>query len=163
MTAQIHDTLIYNGEKHRISTEPLSSYLDIKFDEYPFLSGSTNCWRGYVATWQIVNDVLSLIKLKANAIVAGEAKEVGIEYLTKNSNEPLVADWFTGLIIAHKGGELVYIHAGYCTIFEKDIILEIEKGIFINSYEIDNKERAKKFLEEQKDNPLYSPINDSEE
>lgn len=48
------------------------------------------------------------------------------------------AYWFTGDLKVPKGKMLRYVHMGYMSTYEKEIILEIEKGILLDSKEYDN-------------------------
>ena len=41
---------------------------------------------------------------------------------------------------------LEYIHAGYASVFEKDLILKFRKGKLVNEKEIDNREKFRKEL-----------------
>jgi hypothetical protein len=62
MTAQFGDHLQYDNQLYTINTEPLNIYL-MQFDPYPFKSSSTACWRGYIAKWEISNNILFLKSL----------------------------------------------------------------------------------------------------
>jgi len=65
-------------------------------------------------------------------------------------NEDCVfADWFTGEIRLPYGEQLEYINQGYASIYEKDLILEIKKGLLVNTQEIDNHERYTKYKEDK--------------
>jgi hypothetical protein len=59
MTRQIRDTLLFEGEEHRLNDELLEAY----FNEYPDRKPQsdvelTALWRGYVATFEVVADEL---------------------------------------------------------------------------------------------------------
>lgn len=69
MTAQIGDTILYEGNKYIMASEPpLSGTVLDKF-EIRFISGFTACWRGYLAEWEIVDNKLFLNKVSGNAEV----------------------------------------------------------------------------------------------
>ena len=50
------------------------------------------------------------------------------------------ADWFNGEIRIPQGELLQYIHMGYESIFEKDLILKFKKGVLIDERVIDNRQ-----------------------
>ncbi len=64
MTAQQPDILIVDGEKVSLYSTPLDPYIARRGKGWPFASAITSYWRGYVATWEIEDDVLFLVALK---------------------------------------------------------------------------------------------------
>lgn len=145
MTAQAREILYYNGETFGINTEPLESYFQLFENPFKFQSQHTACGRGYIGTWEIKNNLLLLIKFNAWVF---DQKEVDINYLFPG--EPVVfADWFSGEIQIPQGKELLYIHSGYRSIYEKDLFLKFKNGHLINSRTVDNYEKA---LQAKKEN-----------
>lgn len=63
MTAQISERLIYEGQQLSMCTNPLSLYFAMGGDGPKFEYNCTALWRGYVGTWEIVDDRLYLIEL----------------------------------------------------------------------------------------------------
>ena len=55
MTMQISDSMIWKNVEHSIITgiDLLEAFPDVSFPKFEFMS--TNCWRGYIATW-IIDD-----------------------------------------------------------------------------------------------------------
>ena len=133
MTAQIKEIIFYKGEKKLMATEPLSSYLKNRKD-IDFTFHSTACWRGYLGTWEIRDTKLFLIDLKG--WLKGN-KEVGLSYLFPEKNE-VFANWFNDNIRIPHGKMLKYVHLGYESVFEKDLILNFKKGVLINEEIQDN-------------------------
>ncbi len=137
MTAQVREILYYNGEKYRLSSEPLKPLLDIIGDDNPFHNlkvCSTACWRGYVGSWEIDEDKLFLVGLEG---FSKENEELSLDNLFPNQNK-VFAEWFTGEIKIPQGKMLHYEHMGYMSIFERDLFFEFEKGTLIKKREIDN-------------------------
>jgi hypothetical protein len=69
MTYQVRDSLNYRDQRWEVLGLPLDPYFDEGIDN-PFagtldsmLSCPSNCWRGYVATWEVADDALSLVHL----------------------------------------------------------------------------------------------------
>ena len=134
MTAQIEDKLKFKGETYFLATEPLKGYLDREGIE--FFSFSTACWRGYIATWQIKDDKLFLVDLEANTI---DGEEVGLRYLFPKQYE-VFAEWFSGELRVPYGELLEYIHAGYCSIYEKELHLYFKDGSLYRTQEQNNRD-----------------------
>ena len=133
MTAQVREKLIYNGDTHWMASEPLSDYLKTR-PEIRFAIASTACWRGYCGTWEIIDVELYLVELKGK--IKGYVP-VGVSYVFPGRDYAF-ASWFTGSIRIPHGRMLKYAHAGYFSIFEKDLFMEFENGVLKNQYEIDN-------------------------
>ena len=133
MTAQIKEILFYKGQRQLMATEPLSTYLKNRKD-IDFTFHSTACWRGYLGTWEIKDSKLFLIDLKG--WLKGN-KEVGLNYLFPDENE-IFSHWFDGEIRIPYGKMIKYVHLGYESLFEKDLILDFKKGVLINEKIIDN-------------------------
>jgi hypothetical protein len=138
MTAQIREILSYNGNTYHLATEPLQPLLDILGDKKPSSEVevwvSSCCWRGYIGTWEIVEDKLFLIQLKGNP---EENEEFNMDSLFPNQNKVFAA-WYTGEIKIPYGKLLHYEHMGYMSIYEKDLFLEFNKGILVATREVDN-------------------------
>jgi hypothetical protein len=133
MTAQIHETLILNGEKTSMAfCPPLPrdhrvvelKENEIDSDSLVFL---TACWRRYIGTWEIKDNKLYLNKL--------------FGALKLQSLDPVHADWFTGVLRIPQGERLHYVHMGFGSVFEKELHIKIEKGIVIKSVTIDNRDK----------------------
>lgn len=133
MTAQAGERLIFKGEETWMAAEPLNQFLQNRND-IKFKSPSTACWRGYYGQWEIKEGKLYLIGLKA--YIEGY-KEVGLNYLFPG-NDVVFANWFSGKIRIPQGELLDYVHMGYASLYEKDMILVFEGGVLINEYIVDN-------------------------
>ena len=72
-----------------------------------------------------------------------EQKEINIQFLYQ-TNDPVFADWFTGVIRVPMGEMLQYVHMDYYSVFEEDMFLEFLKGILINQQVVKNKRPPKR-------------------
>jgi len=131
MTSQAREKLIYQGEMHAMGSEPLKTYLDTLKEPVKFIPPTTACWRGYYGTWEVIEDVLYLVELKA--YLDGYI-EVGIDYLFPGKSI-VFAHWFTGTARLQVGELLYYEHAGYFSVYEKDICLNFENGHLVKTSE----------------------------
>ncbi len=138
MTAQAGERLIYKGKQYWMASEPLNVYLK-KRKKINFVSPSTACWRGYYGKWEIIDKKLFLIELKA---YIKDFKVVGLDYLFPGK-EKVFAKWFSDKINLPIGKMLQYVHMGYASTFEKNLILYFKKGILFAEKEIDNRNKFK--------------------
>lgn len=141
MTAQAGELLIYKGEETSMAVEPLNQYLKNRND-IKFISPSTACWRGYYGEWEIKDNLLYLIGLKA--YIEGY-REVDLNYLFPSQKE-VVANWFTGKLRVPHGKLLDYVHMGYASLYERDLILEIKNGKLVSEYIVNNEEEYQERL-----------------
>ena len=88
---------------------------------------STACWRGYVGSWEIKNDKFYLTGLSGEYQLIGE--------------EPLLADWFTGVIRVPQGEMLRYVHMGFGSVYEEELHIKIVKGKVVKRRKIDNRNK----------------------
>jgi hypothetical protein len=136
-TAQRPDKLVYQGETVPIYSNPLESFFDAthRRPNHLFPRGSTACWRRYTATWKIENEYLYLIKVED---CTSEPKEIPLSKIFPGRETPIMADWFSGTLRIPRGNILLYVHMGYGSIYERDMLLTIEKGKLIRQDIVDN-------------------------
>jgi hypothetical protein len=137
MTAQAHEQLILDGVHTSLAFCPPLPDQHPRVIEVSFESmtptdsevvGSTSCWRGYVGTWEIRDDRFFLRGL------------VGRYRLT--GREPLLADWFTGVIRVPLGTRLIYVHMGFGSVYEQELHIRIVDGLVVARRTIDNRGRV---------------------
>ena len=109
---------------------PLSDYFALSGVKAPFKFRSTALWRGYVGTWEIVDDRLYLVELKGT--LAGGI-EASVATIFPEFPNRVFAHWYTGTIRLPGGKLLRYVHGGYRSIYELDRLLEIEHGVLKNT------------------------------
>ena len=100
-TGQIPDRLIIGKDTIYLESFPLDN---LRLKKAPFDYGgysfpSTGCWRGYVATWQVIDENLTLKEVQKLDSVGTQLNIV--EYLSNNGyiprtiNDYVVADWYS--------------------------------------------------------------------
>ncbi len=124
MTTQTKDILIYNNEKLLIACEPLEDYLEKVQLPHKLVAPSSACWRGYYSKWAIDNKKLFLIEWRGFIL---DWQKVGIDYLFPDE-EIVFAKWFSGEIRIPMGEIVNYVHGGYLSIYEGDMVLEFING-----------------------------------
>jgi hypothetical protein len=137
MTAQIAETLHYDGLKLSMCSTPLSDYFTFASINPSFESNCTALWRGYVGTWEIVNDRLYLIELNGMLL---DGTEASLETFFPNFPDRVFAHWYTGEIRVPQGKMLESVHAGFLSKYESDLIFVIEKGVVKETKVVQNGE-----------------------
>ncbi|MGJ8638600.1 MAG: hypothetical protein ACSHYA_04335 [Opitutaceae bacterium] len=137
-TGQESEKINYKGKTWSMLSTPLESYFS---EEQPrpdkiLNSSRTSNWRGYIGHWKIENDGLYLeavIRERYEKQADGESKK--IEYSVpanqifgSGSVYPIPADWFSGNLILPNGEQVTYVHMGYGSRYESEIILTILDG-----------------------------------
>lgn len=138
-TGQAPDKLIYGGKERDLFANPLEELYRGSDSKRPrFMIGpgvvSTGNWRGYVATWEIDQSKLFLSKIDSwicSSLAKSSCKQVNLADLfpSKVNGDKVGADWFSGQLRIPDGKELQYVHMGYGSVYERDILIEVTKGI----------------------------------
>ena len=129
-TAQEPDILFYKGKKYSLYTNPLEGYFKKYPDKRPKTSIiSTANWRGYVATFEIID---STIFLRDIEIEVEDAKNRIRRKSAMDDVFPgqkvVALEWFNGLLTLPYGQMIQYVHMGYSSAYENYLILEIRVG-----------------------------------
>ena len=141
MTAQLHENLIINGKVSSMAFCPTLPSNDARIStlsddeiiaemaqkQTHRLVLSTACWRGYIGTWEIEDDRFYLVKLEGR--------------FKLQTDQPILADWFTGVIRIPQGKLLHYVHMGFASVYEQELHLKIEAGIVTASKLLDNRQK----------------------
>ena len=134
MTAQIPDKIIYKGEKYPLHTNPMEDYFAKYPDKRPYSTvQSSALWRGYVATFEIIDNQLYLKDIEIEIGTNDEqenyrsSRKSVINEVFPNQ-ETVKVDWMTGSLVLPSGKMVEYVHMGYASTYEHYILLEIENG-----------------------------------
>jgi len=138
-TEQFPDLLIIGNDTIYLKSFPLAS---LGFEVGPFGNDAPNtgCWRGYHATWRLVNYKLYLDSIIACNPLDGTIDP--IEYLRSNGYEPVIenglifADWYSGKLIKYgkfswKNKIFLWSHWDEDEIDLDDIILWFDEGYLV--------------------------------
>src|SRR5665647_2017370 len=131
-TTQFSDILYLNGQKHSLDSLPLEQYYGPGNPRPKFRAPNTATWCGYIATWEIDRGVLYLKTIRAWT----DRGEVGLPALFPGQKSPVAATWFTGKLRVPQGKILK--PAVPHPIFEKYLMITVEKGRVVNQEVIDN-------------------------
>ena len=128
MTAQIVEKLRYQSEDVAMCTNPLSDYFAMGGTNPRFESNCTALWRGYVGSWEIVDDRLYLICLNGTL---EDGTQASLETIFPGYPDRVFAHWYSGTIRLPQGKQLEYVHMGYSSTFERDLFLNVERGVVV--------------------------------
>lgn len=159
MTAQAMDQIVYKGEEYSLASEPLYPYLGTRND-IRFYGFSTDNSRGYTATWELLDDQLFLIGLSgtmflndgsdAENAITDAIRVSSINKLFPDSGDKVLANWYTGDIRIPQGKVLQYVHMGYGSLYEKDLIIQLVEGKVVNQKELDYRDKYSKLSDTEK-------------
>lgn len=145
-TAQYPDKIIYDGKEHSLHSNPLEPYF-AKFPERKPKNGimSSALWRGYVATFEFLDNSLFLKDVQIKVQKNSESRSFETEWKSVISEvlpnkEKLKIDWLTGILVIPHGKIVNYVHMGYASTYENYVLLEVENGDLKKTKEFDYKE-----------------------
>jgi hypothetical protein len=131
-TTQIPESIIIDGQKQSLFTNPLESYYGKNNPRPPFKAPNTATWRGYVGTWEIDRGVLYLKAIRAWT----PQGQVGLEALFPGHKGRVAATWFSGQLRVPQGKVLKpYVPH---PIYEKYLMVTVEKGRVVRQEIVDN-------------------------
>jgi hypothetical protein len=130
MTAQIAENLLYEGDTVSMCTEPLAEYFFLSGNYPSFAANCTALWRGYVGSWEIKDHRLYLVGLEGTL---EDGTDVSLATLFPDFPERVFAHWYSGTIRIPRGKQLKYVHSGYSSTFEQDLLLEIDQGVVVST------------------------------
>jgi len=147
MTAQIPDSIAIDGAQHMLFSEPLEAYYSDYRPRPSFAPGNTANWRGYIASWEIRDNRLYLSGIKAEVCDrAGpqgwrcdKRHPIGLKDLFPKGNGMVFAEWYSGTLRVPLGKQMNYVHMGYQSTYEFDLLIVVEKGIVTSTTTVDNR------------------------
>jgi len=131
MTAQIGERLHYDGREMSMCSQPLNQYFSLGGTSPEFdTRRCTALWRGYVGTWEILDGRLYLIELSGTL---DDGTEANLASVFPDFPQRVFAHWYSGQLRVPQGKLLEYIHMGYGSTYEEDLLIDIRKGVVVNS------------------------------
>jgi len=128
MTAQFTERLLLEGEAVAMCTEPLSSYFSLKGITSPFKYTSTALWRGYQGVWEIRQDRLYLLELDGED---AQGTQLSLGDIFPGYPDRVFAHWYSGTLRIPRGKQLKYVHMGYGSVYEEDLLIKIRRGMLV--------------------------------
>ncbi len=126
MTAQFAEMLLYDGAEHAMCTQPLCNYFAMGGNRPKFLVDCTALWRGYTGVWSVINDRLYLIKLDGTL---HDGSTATVASVFPGFPDRVFAHWYCGTVRLPQGRRLRYVHQGYGSTYERDLLLTFYRGV----------------------------------
>jgi hypothetical protein len=149
-TAQHPDRLVYKGQEYALYADPLQDYYsslpDTAIIIFPTFGPehlrtvNSSCWRGYIATWEMINDTMYLVKME-DCRGHGQTANLTEQFGDKIRNGKMKADWYTGELRVPVGKLIEYVHMDYMSQYESEMVLEIVDGVLVKVDKYKNKLR----------------------
>lgn len=154
MAAQQPDRIVIDGVTLQLYSNPLEEYWSQSKRKRPPFIAHAYCERGYIATWEIRHNQLYLIDVEGNflnySFLSGKKKlPFSIQNIFSTYNgEGVLAQWFTGKLRVPTGRMRWYVHEGYDSRFEKEIIISVINGSITKKVVLDfaNQKLTNQFL-----------------
>jgi hypothetical protein len=130
MTATTPDVIIIRGQYYPLLATPLEPYIKrqpLRRRPDP-AQISTSLRRGYIALWEIRDARLWLLDMRLVIMKDGEYAIGTLADAMPWLRPPVHASWFSDELICPEGGMRVYVHAGFASAYERDRLLDIDKG-----------------------------------
>lgn len=135
MTAQISESLLLDGEQVPMMATPLSQYFELGGERPEFHAMCSALWRGYRGSWEIIDDRLYLVGLQGTG---PDGRTITQKDLFPDYAERAFAHWYSGTIRIPRGKLLEYVHAGFGSQYEQDLILTLDRGVVVSRQVIHN-------------------------
>lgn len=150
-TAQAPDCLTYNGEKYDMFTNPLEYFFREFPKKRPGELSSTALWRGYIATFEIIQNELWVIDIETESFsfFSDELKRRSVIKKCLDGKSKMKVEGFSGLLTLPQGKMLDYVHMGYESLYERYKLIEIENGNYVAEFDLDS-EQYKKYRDAQR-------------
>lgn len=131
MTAQMSEVLMYEGEERHMLELPLKHFFDLGGHDPGFQFTSTALWRGYVGRWEVLNDRLYLTHLSGRMKTGEKAH---ISHVFPGFEDRVFAHWYSGAIRIPEGKLIQYVHSGFSSTYERDVLLDFEDGVLLSKH-----------------------------
>lgn len=134
-TAQYPEKLRIDGKEEHLMATPLEEFWNDRYPRPDSLNQTSwSCWRGYVGTWEIIDNKLCLLQIVRTEIQPKEDSfvEETISLPLKayfGTDGPVIAEWFSGVLRVARGPLLAQVNTGYASVYEEDLFLIVERGI----------------------------------
>lgn len=150
-TAQMADRIELDGTIHRLTVNPLDVWLeahpDVTLHRLPGQSDPGMCsanWRGYLATFTIVDRVLMLDRVVLDACTDGDPDaRTDLVPLLFNGRDAVPVDWFDGVLVVPTGELVEYVHLEYGSLYASYRLFRVEGGRVTDEARMDARQYAR--------------------
>ncbi|NMP16351.1 hypothetical protein [Thalassotalea sp. Y01] len=129
MTAQISERIHLNGKDLSLLSTPLCDYFALAKIESPFKGNCTALWRGYIGSWEVIDNRLYLVSVEAGF---DDDNKTSLADIFPGFSNRVFAHWYSGELRIPIGNQLNYQHIGFASTYEKELFLELDSGVVVN-------------------------------
>lgn len=126
MSAQFPDLLEYQGTRYALCSLPMDVCPLVRINRYE-LHCNTALVRGYVAEWRVEAGRLYLIGI-SGAFDDRALTPISIRTYFPDAVLPIFASWYSGQLRCPGGRRLKYVHMGFKSIYQRDLLITIDQG-----------------------------------
>lgn len=129
MTSQIPDTIYYQGRRCQLMATPLEAYFEQGAARPELDCTYSALWRGYIATWRLVDGQLFLVHLRLGM---ADAPKLTLGTVFPGQGRRVFASWFTGRLRIPEGRCLASWEGGFMSAYERETLAEVQDGRVIS-------------------------------
>jgi hypothetical protein len=139
-TYQTPEVLHINGRVVPLLTTPLDPVLKPLLMQREdlrerLLWNNSGLMRGYVGTWHIEGDLLYLVSLQREE--RDVWKDVPLSLVFGDATAPIPATWFTGILRVPVGWACRYVHEGFATTWNEELLIHVVRGRIVRQEVLD--------------------------
>jgi hypothetical protein len=88
---------------------------------------------------------LYLNKLNTGSCSTEDRGSFPLDKLFPDQPQPVLAKWYSGILIMPRGKLVQYVHMGYESRFERYLIMDIQEGVVVKQETLSDKQFQKRF------------------
>ncbi len=142
-TGQTPDYIIYQQDTLPLFANPLEQYFSLvgnrDIPDFNGGCGSTACWRGYKAIWELKNDSLFLRQITSCHSDCGKPHDGNLFKMF--GTQSVFASWYSGQVTIPRGKYFESYNMGYASLYDYEEHLEFSSGLVKSKSVISNLER----------------------
>ena len=149
-TEQESDYIKIDDIEHKLFTNPVYELLQFEDFHNKYItvingikdfSVSSACWRGYIAYFEIKNDLLYLNDIIVHTVSLEnigrpEDRDISIYSKLFDSQKSFFCNFYSGILIIPTGECIKEIYSGYDSMYENYLIIKIRNGQVIQKKEV---------------------------
>lgn len=125
MTSQIPDTIYYRDRRCDLMATPLEAYFERGAPRPELDCSYSALWRGYIATWRLVDEQLFLVYLRPGM---ADAPKLTLGTVFPGQGRRVFASWFTGRLRIPEGRCVASWEGGFMSAHERQTLVEVQGG-----------------------------------
>lgn len=129
MTIQALETLRIEGATVGILEVPLDDFFQLSRIAPPFEIVNSMCWRGYLGTWEIVDDRLYLVELSGEL---ENARKADLGTLFPGFPGRVFAHWYSGPLTIQRANRLESVRRQPDADDATELVMELESGVVVS-------------------------------